>query len=161
MAAMDRALRKEVLRKLHYGVYVVTAREGEDYSGALITWLSQASLEPPLVMMALRKDSKVYELLKHTGRAAVHILAEDQKNFAADFFKATRVEDGTMNGHPFRLEADLPILTEVPWYFRIEAREWAEGGDHGVLVAEVVAVGKNAEAERSLCLRDTGWSYGG
>lgn len=161
MATMDRTLRKEVLRKLHYGVYVVTARDGEDYSGALITWLSQASLKPPLVMMALRKDSRIYALLKNTGRAAVHILAEGQKALAADFFKATRVEDGTMNGHPFRLEADLPILTEVPWYFRIEAREWAGGGDHGVLVAEVVAVGKNAEAERSLCLRDTGWSYGG
>jgi len=161
MAAMDRALRKEVLRKLHYGVYVVTAREGEDYAGALITWLSQASLEPPLVMMALRKDSRVYELLRSSGRGAAHVLAHDQKALAADFLKATRVEDGKLNGHPFRLEEGLPILTEVPWYFRFEAREWAEGGDHGVLVAEVVAVGKNAEAEASLCLRDTGWSYGG
>ncbi len=158
---MDRALRKEVLRKLHYGVYVVTAREGEAYSGALITWLSQASLEPPLVMMALRKDSKIYELLRTSGQGVVHILAEGQKDLAADFFKATKVEDGKLNGHPFRLEAGLPVLTEVQWYFRFEAREWAKGGDHGVLVAEVVAVGKNAEAERSLCLRDTGWSYGG
>ncbi len=161
MATMNGTLRKEVLRKLHYGVYVVTARDGEDYSGALITWISQASLKPPLVMMALRKDSRIYALLKNTGRAAVHVLAEDQKALAADFLKATRVEDETMNGHPFRLEEGLPILSEPPWYFRIEAREWAEGGDHGVLVAEVVAVGKNAEAERSLCLRDTGWSYGG
>jgi len=161
MAGMDPKLRKEVLRKLHYGVYVLTAKKDEDYAGALVTWVSQASFEPPLVMLALRKDSKAYELVKETGRAAVHILAEGQKELAADFFKATQVEGNTMNGHPFRLEEGLPVLEEIPWYFLIEAREWAKGGDHGVVVAEVVAVGKNREAEASLCLRDTGWSYGG
>ncbi len=158
---MDPKLRKEVLRKLHYGVYVATAKDGDEVAAALVTWVSQASLKPPLVVMALRKDSGIYALAQRTGRLAVHILARGQKDLAADFFKPTRVEAGRLSGHPYRLEADLPVLTEVPWYFLAEAREWAEGGDHGVLVAEVVAVGKNAEAEKSLCLAETGWSYGG
>ncbi len=158
---MDPKLRKEVLRKLHYGVYVATAKEGDEHAAALVTWVSQASLTPPLVMMALRKDSGIHALLRRTGRGVVHILAEGQKDLASDFFKPTRVEGDRLNGHPFRLEAGLPVLTEIPWYFQVEVREWAEGGDHGVAVAEVVAVGKNAEAEESLCLRTTGWSYGG
>ncbi len=158
---MDPKTRKEVLRKLHYGVYVATTKDGEEHAAALITWVSQASLTPPLVMLALRKDSGIYALLRRTGRGVVHILSQGQKGLAADFFKPTRVEGDRMNGHPFRLENGLPVLTEIPWYFHFEAREWAAGGDHGVLVAEVVGVGKNAEAEESLCLRETGWSYGG
>ena len=158
---MDPKLRKEVLRKLHYGVYVVAAKKDEEIAAGVITWLSQASLEPPLVMLALRKDSKTYALVKEGGRAAVNILAADQKDLAADFFRPTKVEPDKLNGHPYTLVLGQPVLTEVPWYFVVEAREWAGGGDHGVLVAEVVEVGKNRDAEDSLCLRDTGWSYGG
>jgi flavin reductase (DIM6/NTAB) family NADH-FMN oxidoreductase RutF len=160
--AVDEALKKQVLRKITYGLYVVTAHGGTEWSAATVNWLSQCAFVPPLVMMGIQRDSGLHALARETGRAAVHVLAAGQKNLAADFFRPTREENGRLNGHPYRLDtAGLPILTEIPWFFTVEAREWVDRGDHSVLVAEVVGVGKNAEAESPLIMADTGWSYGG
>jgi flavin reductase (DIM6/NTAB) family NADH-FMN oxidoreductase RutF len=158
---MDEALKKEVLRKITYGLYVVTARSGEEWSAGTVNWLSQCSFAPPLVMAGVKRDSGLYAVARRTGRAVVHILEAGQKDLAADFFRPTKEEGGRLNGHPYRLEGDDPILTEVPWYFAVEARDWVDRGDHSVLVAEVVGVGRNREADRPLVMRDTGWSYGG
>jgi len=159
---MDEPLKKEVLRKINYGLYVITARSGDDWSAGTVNWLSQCSFAPPLVMIGVKQDSGLYAVLRKNGRAVVHILEAGQKDLAADFFRPTKVEGDRLNGHPFQLDGQgLPILTEIPWFFTVESRDWVERGDHSVLVAEVVGVGKNRDGELPLLMRDTGWSYGG
>lgn len=158
---MDKRLRREVLRKATYGIYVVTSRHGESWSASTITWLSQCSLEPPLLMMAVQKKGGLRALLKKNPIAVVHILADSQKAIASDFLKATRHKDGSLNGHPYVLVRDVPVLTEAPWYFVVEAKEWVELGDHSVVIAEIVDVGKNGDAAHPLVMWDTGWTYGG
>jgi len=158
---VDRRLRREVLRKATYGIYVVTARLGEQWSASTVTWLSQCSLEPPLLMMAIQKKGGLRALIKKNPAAIVHILGAGQKSIASDFLKATRHKDGRLNGHPYALVRDLPLLTEIPWYCVVEARDWIERGDHSVLVAEIVDVGKNVDADLPLVMWDTGWTYGG
>lgn len=159
---MDAQLKKEVLRKITYGLYVLTARDGTTWSAATVNWLSQCSFAPPLVMVGVKRDSGLYAALRQAGRGIVHVLGADQKDLAGDFFRPTEVKDETINGHPYRLtEQGLPVLLEAPWYFAIEARDWVERGDHAVLVAEVVDAGKNRDGERPLVMWDTGWFYGG
>lgn len=159
---MDEALKKNVLRKITYGLYVVTARAGDEWSAGTVNWLSQCSFAPPLVMIGVKRDSGLYAVARRTGTARVHVLAAGQKDLAADFFRPTQVEGDRLNGHPFVLDAaGLPTLTEIPWHFTVAARDWVEHGDHSVLVAEVVDVGSNGDGEQPLVMRDTGWSYGG
>lgn len=54
---MDVPIRKRTLRLLSNGIYVVTSSSGAAYGAATVTWLSQASFKPPLVMAAIRPDS--------------------------------------------------------------------------------------------------------
>ena len=44
---MDRKTRKQVLRMLFNGMYIITSRSGERYGAATITWVSQASFHHP------------------------------------------------------------------------------------------------------------------
>ena len=164
MANLDPKLRKNVLRKVLNGVYVMTARHEERYSAALVTFVTQVAIDPPLYAVGVRKDSGLYGLLQESDRAAVHVLAKSQQDLAPAFFKTTRVEDGRLNGLPFRLEDGLPVLAPLPWYFVLETEGWHPGGDHAVWIARVTHVGANdvPEAEEEpLCMRDTPWSYGG
>jgi flavin reductase (DIM6/NTAB) family NADH-FMN oxidoreductase RutF len=158
---MDRKLRKEILRGLSYGVYVVTARHEERWTGATITWLSQCSMNPPLVMMGVRKESGLHEVLRLSGTCAVHLLGAGQKAMAADFFKNVAFEAGRLGGHPCAMEGPFAVLAEAPGWFGLETRDWLERGDHAVMVAEVVALGKKDGLDAPLELRSTGWSYGG
>ncbi|WP_456410252.1 flavin reductase family protein [Oceanithermus sp.] len=164
MAELDPALRKRVLRKVLNGVYVMTSEHEGRFSAALVTFVTQVSIEPPLFVVGVRKDSGLYEILQRSNRAAVHPLAKSQQDLATAFFKATRVEDGKLNGVPFRMEAGLPVLEPLPWYFFLETEAWQAGGDHAVWITRVTGVGANnvSEAEEEpLCMRDTPWSYGG
>ncbi|MGH9797319.1 MAG: flavin reductase family protein, partial [Candidatus Polarisedimenticolia bacterium] len=65
--------RRTVLRLLTNGVYVITARSGGRWGAATITWVSQASFRPPLLMAAIRKESNVLACLRESGVAALHV----------------------------------------------------------------------------------------
>ena len=71
---MDASIRKKTLRMLSNGIYIVTSSSGARHGAATVTWLSQASFTPPLVMAALRRDSNVFRCLTESGFAVVHIL---------------------------------------------------------------------------------------
>ena len=86
---MDPKTKHKVLRLLTNGMYVITSRSGERFGAATITWVSQASFKPPLLMVALRKDGSVYQCLVESHVAVLHILDVGQRDLAQKFFAAT------------------------------------------------------------------------
>ena len=48
---MDPQAKKVALRAINYGLYVLTAKDGDELAAASVNWLSQASFEPPLIMV--------------------------------------------------------------------------------------------------------------
>ena len=79
---MDPNVKKKTLRMLSNGMYIVTSRHEDHYGGATVTWLSQASFKPPLLMAAIRRDSNVFECMQSSRSAAVHILGAHQQEMA-------------------------------------------------------------------------------
>lgn len=157
---MNEKSRKTVLRMLSYGVYVLTSKFEENYCAATVTWVSQASFEPPLVTVCIKRDSKAYTVVKKRGEFILHLLGEDQKDIAAVFFKSSLIENGQINGEAFNLVNDLPILAEPPSYLNCKVVEILENGDHPLFLAEVSDAVILRES-KPLELRKTGWSYGG
>lgn len=158
---MDRKAKKEILGRLMYGLYIVTSRSEEQIAAAGVSWFSQCSFEPPLVMMALRKDSPLCATLRRAGKGVVHPVPEGQEALVKPFFGTLQAEPGRLNDRPYRLEQDQPVLTDCPWHLVIEAREWVDRGDHAVLIAAVVGAGQTGEGGRALALYDTPFRYGG
>ena len=160
---MDPIVKKRVLRLLTYGLYIMTVRDGNEVAAGTVTWLSQASFNPPLIMTAVKVESGLHALIEKTGQFAVNILAKDQKDIAAAFFKPSRIENDTINGYPFEPgpETGAPLLLDLPAWFEARVLEAVKRGDHTVFVAEIIAVGMRTPEAIPLALRDTGWSYGG
>ncbi|GAB5603399.1 flavin reductase family protein [Thermus sp. FJN-A] len=159
---MDLEAKKKVLRSFTYGLYLLTAKDGEDYAAGTVNWVTQASFTPPLIALGVKRDSRLHELIGRTGKLALMTLAQDQKAIAQDFFKPTQREGNTLNGHPFEPSPTfgLPLLTELPYWLEAEVRHVYQGGDHSLVVAEVVEAGVRQEA-KPLVMWDTGWFYGG
>jgi flavin reductase (DIM6/NTAB) family NADH-FMN oxidoreductase RutF len=154
--------RKRTLRLFSNGVYILTARSEDRYGGATVTWVSQASFKPPLVMAALRKDSNAFRCLKESGFAAIHVLAADQAGIAQRFFNPTSVENGCMNSEPFSSGAtSAPILRNAPAYVECRVRQILEElGDHATVILEVIDA-HSAEGVRPLTIAASPWTYGG
>jgi flavin reductase (DIM6/NTAB) family NADH-FMN oxidoreductase RutF len=158
---VDEAAKRRALRMVPYGLYIGGAREGERVHAFLLTWLSQCSFKPPLVMMGLRRDGTAHDMVVKERVFSVNFLGPDQRPLAADFLKHAELEGDQLSGHRFERGATgCPVLDEAAaWIECRVVHTWSEG-DHSVVVGEVVEAGLRRDV-RSLTHLDTGWHYGG
>lgn len=161
---MDPQAKKVALRSIQYGLQVLTSADGEELAAAGINWLSQASFEPPLIMVAVKADNDSHAIVERTGVLAVNVLAEGQLDMAKAFFRTTKVEGDTLNGYRFERapETACPLLLDAPYWFEARVTDTIKRGDHTVFVAEVVGAGvRDESAPPPILLRSTGMNYGG
>ncbi len=159
---MNEEAKKVALRMINYGMYLLTARDGEDIGAATVNWLSQTSFKPPLVMIGVKADSHLHSLIEKTRTFAVNILGSDQKNLAAEFFKPIKIEGRRINGTPYESGiTGLPILTDTLASFECNVVDLLKKGDHTVVVGEVVEAQVRRKDAEPLFMRTTGWFYGG
>lgn len=159
---MDLKKKQKALRLISNGMYVMTSRSGEKYGGATVTWLSQVSFKPPLIVAAIRPESIVFECLSESRHAAVHILASHQQEIARKFFAPTVVNNGAMNGEPITDgKTSSPILKTISSYMECSVRQiFSDGGDHELVVLEVLDA-EHLGDTTPLLVADSPWKYGG
>jgi flavin reductase (DIM6/NTAB) family NADH-FMN oxidoreductase RutF len=160
---MDPEEKKRALRMLTYGLYVMTARSDNEIAAGAVTWLSQASFNPPLLMAAVRVDSRLHTLIEKSGAFALSILSAGHKELASAFFRPTQVEGERINGYLFVAgqETNAPLLLDAPASLEARVTGAVRGGDHTVFVAEVVDARLRDPQAKSLVMWDTGWFYSG
>ncbi len=158
---MDREIRKKVLRKIPYGLYIIGVKSGEEVNAFTGSWLSQVSMNPPLVALGVDKKSKSFAMMQESKVFSVSFLTKGQKEIAEHFVKPAHRVGNKLGEIPFTLgRTGTPVLDHSPYYLECEIREIAEGGDHAVVIGEVVEVVLREECE-PLIMSDTPWHYGG
>lgn len=159
--ALNLDAKKTLLRKIPHGLFVCGVAEGEEVNGFTASWVTQGSFEPPLVVMAVRADSTSNGIIQRTRRFSLNVLAADQKDLAATFFKPQKAVGGRFETVPFSLgELGLPLLDDALGGLECELVGEVAHGDHTVFVAAV----RQAVLRRdgaALELSSTGWQYGG
>jgi flavin reductase (DIM6/NTAB) family NADH-FMN oxidoreductase RutF len=159
---MELVTRKKTLRLLSNGMYVITSRCGDQYGAATVTWLSQASFKPPLIMAAIRTSSTVFQCLSGGGFAAIHVLGVHQKDIAQRFFFPTRTDGSRINGEPFSEGVTgVPVLPNTPAHVECRVvRILSDVGDHAVVIFEVLEA-ECRDLVQPLTIAESPWHYGG
>ncbi|NOZ04034.1 MAG: flavin reductase, partial [FCB group bacterium] len=131
--------RKTVLRKIPNGLFIVTSRWNGNPAASVISFLTQTSIEPPLITMAIRRVSHLCGTVKRCGHVAVHFPEADQKDLVADFFKIKNIDSQSINGYPYRI-SDLgnPLLDDMPMILEGKVVEIVPRGDHHLFICEIV-----------------------
>ncbi len=160
---MEEEIKRRVLRKLPYGMYVMTASAEGRIAASTLTWLSQCSFRPPLVMIGIQAQSGMHETVEKSGAIAVNILGKGQEKIAETFFRPVAVEGNRLGGLAFEPgpSTGAPLLTDLPAWFEARVIDAVHRGDHSVFVAEVVNAGLRDAAAAPLLLASTPWNYGG
>src|SRR5579862_2461750 len=114
---LDPAAKKTALRMIPYGLFIMTARKGDEFAIGTMNWISQCSFEPPLVMIGVKADSHLHSVVKSEGAFAINVCGHDQKDMAGAFFHLKSVEGNKLNGYEFADgETGSPLLTDCPSY---------------------------------------------
>jgi flavin reductase (DIM6/NTAB) family NADH-FMN oxidoreductase RutF len=167
--SMDPNAKKTALRMIPYGLYVLTAAQGDRVAAATVNWVTQASFEPPLVAIGVKTDSHAHPLIKETKTFVLNVLGKGQQAMAFTFFKPADKQGQTISGEPYRTgTTGAPILTNAPAYVECTLEATVEMGDHSIFVGRVVDAGlaKTPEGradDATLWLKDLGDKlfYGG
>jgi flavin reductase (DIM6/NTAB) family NADH-FMN oxidoreductase RutF len=165
---MDEKAKKYTLRLIPYGLYILTARTEEDAPGlekgvdaATISWLTQASFDPPRIVVALRQESTIWRRVQASGDFVVNVLGKGQKGLASAFFRPMESRERALDDHASHQGmTGAPILDEVPAYLECRVVQAIDAGDHTLFLADVVEAGVQNDLE-PLDLAETGWHYGG
>jgi flavin reductase (DIM6/NTAB) family NADH-FMN oxidoreductase RutF len=167
--SMDPNVKKTTLRMIPYGLYVLTAASGDRVAAATVNWVTQASFEPPLVVVGVKTDSHAHALIKESKAFALNVLGKGQQAMAFTFFKPAERQGQTISGEPFRPgTTGAPIITSTPAFVECTLEATVEKGDHSIFVGKVVdaGLGKTPEGradDATLWLKDLGDKvfYGG
>ena len=158
---LDPAAKKTLLRKIPHGIFICGVAEKGEVNGFTASWVTQGSFEPPLVVMAVRADSTSNGMIQRTGRFSLNVLAADQKDLAAVFFKPQKAVGGRFDAAPYQLgPLGLPLLNDALGGVECEVVGQVAHGDHTVFVGQVMSAVLHRD-EPALELAGTGWQYGG
>ena len=110
---------------------------------------TSVSLDPPLVLVCVDKGVRMHDAVLDCGYWAVSVLADSQQEIADRFAKSGRdlysqfdgigTQPGPKTGCPL-------VEGALSW---LECRTWAthDGGDHTIVVGEVLSLGARAAAD--------------
>ena len=69
----------KVMQQLTYGLFVLTAKEGEKDNGCIVNTVSQVTTEPNCIMVAVNKQNLTHDMIERTGEFNVSVLTEQSK----------------------------------------------------------------------------------
>ncbi|MGX6449017.1 flavin reductase [Patulibacter sp. S7RM1-6] len=134
-AVEARALR-DAIGHFATGVTVVTAADaaGQPF-GTTANAVSSVSLDPPLVLTCLRRESETLAALRDTGTFVLNVLREEQEELARRF--ARRADDRTWDGVAVEAADGPPRLAGTLATISCSVHDLADGGDHLIVVGRV------------------------
>lgn len=160
---LDQAAKKKVLRDFTYGLYAVTAAHDGDRGVFTANWLSQASFDPPLVMLSVENDSSTLNLIRASGKFAVCPFDDEQKKLAADLGRPrARAGDkfATLELNVVETASGVPALADTLGYVVCDVLSESPAGDSVVFIAEVVEARSFSDAP-PLEMRAAGFRHAG
>jgi flavin reductase (DIM6/NTAB) family NADH-FMN oxidoreductase RutF len=130
---------KQAMRVYPQGVTVVTMTGPSGPIGLTVSSFTSVSLEPPLILISIAKGSVIHDLFREAKAYAINFLADDQKSVSDRFAGRTKAKD-RFEGLGFtRGVTGSPIIEGVRVAIECRAFRVYEGGDHSILVGEVVS----------------------
>lgn len=132
------------------GVTIVTAREqsGEPV-GMTASSFNSVSMDPPLILWSVTKSALSAPVFKETAHFAVHVLASSQVELSNRF---ARSGSDKFAGLTYTSNAaGCPVLPGCIARFDCNTWQVYEGGDHWIIVGEVVNLVKHNDEGLVFC----------
>ena len=138
--ADDKAVR-QALRRLEYGVYVVSMGKGQEGNAFTGSWISQVSSEPPMVAIAVNNKHQSARLLSEAPAYVVNLLPDNGEAVAKAYYGPAesgyaKLQAKDVSSSP---GTGTPILAGASGWLDCRIVNRVKTGNHTLYIGEVVA----------------------
>jgi flavin reductase (DIM6/NTAB) family NADH-FMN oxidoreductase RutF len=128
------------------GVTVITCiDEQQQHHGITISSFNSVSLEPPLILWSLKKQSRFMPWVEVGKKHLIHVLERTQEDLAMHF--ATVKHDQLIGVDHQIADSGLCQINHCVAYYECETISVHTGGDHNIIVAKVISLTNHLEKE--------------
>jgi len=131
----------EALHKISYGMYVVTAKKGDNLNGQMANSVFQVTSEPPQIAVSINLDNFTHSCIEESESFGISVLSQDTPlRFIGDFgFKCGEDYD-KLEGVDYKIgQTDIPIILDHSVaYIEAEVIDKKELGTHTLFIGEVI-----------------------
>lgn len=127
------------------GVTVITAQDTNGaLAGVTANSFNSVSLDPPLILWSIAKQSSSFTIFEQASHFAVNILAADQIDLSNNFAKPSDNKFADIP-HTFGL-GQAPLLENCTAQFECENHQILDGGDHWIMLGKVMSFNTSNKA---------------
>jgi flavin reductase (DIM6/NTAB) family NADH-FMN oxidoreductase RutF len=157
--AVDARNFRRVAGRFTTGICVATTREGDVDHAMTVSAFNSVSLDPLLVLICVEKITRFYEAVLGSGLWAVSMLCEDAEEEARWFAEKARPTGGQMADYACRPGpvTGMPVLKRAMAVIECRTRAVYDGGDHDILLGEVVGLWSDPAPRRPLLYFEGGY----
>jgi flavin reductase (DIM6/NTAB) family NADH-FMN oxidoreductase RutF len=120
-----------LVSSLHYPMFIVTAAADGERAGCLVGFATQASIDPPRLLVLLSKSNRTLQVARSSPALAVHFLSRSNQGLAALFGEETGDDVDKFAGCEWREGPDgLPLLSGTRGWVVGTVLERFDAGDH-------------------------------
>ena len=160
--ALDDQLVNRLTWKIPNALALIGSRSGDERNAMTASWITQLSMEPVLIGVAVENTAVTHRLISQGGSFTVNLWNSDETRVFVKFSKPATYADGTLNGRAVReATTGAPVFDEAIAWMDCEVRHALDLGTHTLFVGELVDGDIAVDDARSAAMSDTRMKYGG
>jgi flavin reductase (DIM6/NTAB) family NADH-FMN oxidoreductase RutF len=159
---VDDELLNRVTWKIPNALALVGSRSGDERNAMTASWITQVSMDPVLIGVAVDNDAVTHRLISEGGSFTVNLWDAEDTTVFVKFSKPATDDGDALNGRPVRLATTgAPVFEESLAWMDCEVRQRIDLGTHTLFVGEVVDARINNDDAPAAAMSDTRMKYGG
>lgn len=134
-------MNKKALRKLSYGLYLISSRREGRFNGQIADVVFQVTSGPPMIAMAINKKNLTHEFIKESGVFTISVLSKEAPmRFIGHFgFRSGRDIDKFKNvNYKIGITKAPVVLENTVAYLECEVVKSVDVGSHTLFIGRVV-----------------------
>ncbi|SUZ93812.1 uncharacterized protein METZ01_LOCUS46666, partial [marine metagenome] len=114
---------------------ITFSSKNNKFLGVTVNSYTSVSLEPPLVLWCLDKDSELYDELMDKKNYVINFLSENQKSIAVHLAKKN---DHSLDKVKHKIEGINCVIEGVVGWISCSKVETFDAGDHEIILGKVI-----------------------
>ena len=147
------------LGRIPSGCSILTVDHQGRTSGMLASWVQQASFDPPMVTVCVKRGRPIQELINGARRFVLNVVGDEPTAMFKHFGKGFALDEDAFAGIETRSTDFGPKITTCIAHLGCRVRERIETGDHDIYSAEIQSADAVPGAKPYVHIRKNGLGY--